>query len=135
MGMIEMDMVSRYDELPRVHRLIDELGHKNNWDHETIFYLKLALSEAINNVIVHGYGGESDNPITLQMRVTPERIETHLLDQGKGFLIHERKASLPNSCSESGRGIFLICHFMDQAFSARKGEWNDLTLIKELRNS
>ncbi|QGG49341.1 ATP-binding protein [Heliorestis convoluta] len=135
MDMIELDLVNRYGELARVHRLIDELGLKNHWDQAVIFQLKLALSEAINNVINHGYGGEGDKPITLRVIVKAEQIEIQIFDQGKSFLIHEREAKTPPPCSESGRGIFLIFHCMDKAHSARRGNWNELTLVKELRKS
>ncbi|HVI16780.1 MAG TPA: ATP-binding protein [Gaiellales bacterium] len=47
--------------------------------------LKLLLSEACSNAIVHGYDNSPDGEIEIEFRTSPYEIEVAVSDNGRGF--------------------------------------------------
>jgi anti-sigma regulatory factor (Ser/Thr protein kinase) len=50
-----------------------------------IFSLELAVTEIINNTLEHGYGGATDKPIEVEVRVTGADVEIDLSDNAPPF--------------------------------------------------
>jgi len=47
--------------------------------------VKLAVSEAVTNAIVHGYGSEAGHTVRLEMGVTGGALEVAVVDHGRGI--------------------------------------------------
>ena len=47
--------------------------------------LKLLLSEACSNAIVHGYDNDPDGVIEIEFRTSPYEVEVAVSDNGRGF--------------------------------------------------
>ncbi|SFQ96448.1 anti-sigma F factor [Desulfoscipio geothermicus] len=47
--------------------------------------IKVAVSEAVSNAIIHGYGNNPDHTVRLELRVAEEYMEIEVIDQGKGI--------------------------------------------------
>jgi anti-sigma regulatory factor (Ser/Thr protein kinase) len=47
--------------------------------------LKLLLSEACSNAIVHGYDNDPNGEIEIEFRASPHEIEVSVSDNGRGF--------------------------------------------------
>jgi stage II sporulation protein AB (anti-sigma F factor) len=47
--------------------------------------LKLLLSEACSNAIIHGYDNDPDGVIEIEFRASPHEIEVAVSDKGRGF--------------------------------------------------
>jgi len=107
--------------------------------------IEIAVVEAINNVITHGYGGRRGRDVELQLYLRPEEavieIINHALPMQPGLItgIAEDpfqfnladRASWP----EGGRGLALIRLNMDHvAYCSRSGE-NRLRLTKKRRRA
>lgn len=77
----------------------------------------IALTEAVNNAIVHGNGKD----ISKQVRITLSTSDTELIitvqDQGQGFDINALPDPLhpDNLLRDGGRGVFLIRQLVDNA--------------------
>lgn len=76
--------------------------------------LELALVEAANNIVLHGYAGRSDGTISLVVRHKAGGVELELRDFGvpmdDGQIMMCRPFSLDD---ESGRGIQIIQSCID----------------------
>jgi serine/threonine-protein kinase RsbW len=110
---------------------------------DTIDEIEIAVAEAINNVITHGYAGKHGQDIALQLCLGPEEVVIEIIDHAvpipEGLLAGIAAdpfqfdavdvASLP----EGGRGLALIRLTMDGvAYSSEAGE-NRLRLTKKRR--
>jgi stage II sporulation protein AB (anti-sigma F factor) len=47
--------------------------------------IKVAVSEAVSNAIIHGYGNNPDYTVRLEIHVAEEYMEIEVIDQGKGI--------------------------------------------------
>ena len=90
---------------------------------------RLALVEACNNLILHGRNGDRLHPFKLEATCKPAEVCFQILDQSKGFE-WPAQVHLPDSSSETGRGIFLIQAVMDSVQYTRSPEGNRLLLRK-----
>jgi CheY-like chemotaxis protein len=92
--------------------------------------LKLALVEAITNAMEHGHHWDLSRLVTLEVKLTPERLLVSVEDQGPGFDVQ----SLPDPTSEDhllaerGRGVFLMQAIMDEVRFNQAG--NRVTMVK-----
>jgi anti-sigma regulatory factor (Ser/Thr protein kinase) len=90
-----------------------------------------AFGEAFNNVVQHGYRGNSEGLIQIDVRISSGRIDIDLSDWGNAF---DPKAVPPpdlDRLPESGLGLYIMQSFMDMSY--RPGQPNVLTLSKSLR--
>ncbi len=89
-----------------------------------------AVSEAFNNIVLHGYEGRGDGEIEIEIRATLDRITIAMRDYGSSF----DPTTVPppdfDSLPESGWGLFIIKAFMDISYTP--GRPNVLTLSKTL---
>jgi serine/threonine-protein kinase RsbW len=89
-----------------------------------------AVSEAFNNLVLHGYRGRRDGRIDLSIRPGEGRIDIEVRDWGKGFDPKRVPAPELDSLPESGLGLFIMQSFMQMKY--RRGRPNLLTLSKKL---
>lgn len=79
-----------------------------------LFGMRLALEEAVVNGIRHGNGSDPGKSVRVRYQVNATKVLAEVEDQGSGF----NPDSVPdplapeNLESPSGRGIFLIRHYM-----------------------
>lgn len=95
--------------------------------------LELALVEAANNVVRHGYGGSGSGSLQFEMRKVPGGVELALTDQGlpiPASRLHSIHS--PAFDSESGRGLALIAACTDRFGYTEGREGNRLVLFKAL---
>lgn len=91
--------------IPEVHRFTRERFHD----------LLLALTEAVNNAIIHGNKCDPSKTVEVDVRTSDSEFIVLVRDFGAGF----DPDSLPdprhpdNLMREGGRGVFLIRHLAD----------------------
>lgn len=95
-----------------------------------LFGMRLSLEEAIVNGIVHGNRDNPDKSVHVRYQLHPEQVVIEIEDEGPGF----RPEHLPDPLAPenlerpSGRGVFLIRHYMTWVKFNERG--NRLTLGK-----
>jgi serine/threonine-protein kinase RsbW len=99
-----------------------------------LFGIKLALEEALVNAIKHGNQMDRTKTVRIAYRVTAERFDIHISDEGPGF----DPADVPDPTAfenlerPCGRGLWLMRAYMtDVQFS---GGGNAVYMSKLLRN-
>lgn len=78
--------------------------------------IAIALSEAVNNAIEHGNEGDPSKTVTIELEELNTGIRIRVTDQGDGF--NPEQVADPtdpdNLLAESGRGLLIIRHLMDE---------------------
>ncbi len=77
--------------------------------------IKVAVSEAVGNAIVHGYSGAADKKVRLSASLSREAIEIVVEDDGRG-IEDVKKALQPAYSTDPGRlglGFVFMQSFMD----------------------
>jgi len=84
---------------------------------EQLTELKTAVSEAVTNAIIHGYG-ETEGTVRLECRLSAGSIEVVVTDEGNGIEnVEEARQPLFTSRPElerSGMGITIMENFVDE---------------------
>lgn len=95
----------------------------------------LAITEAVNNAIIHGNKNDIKKEIGLEFIITDEFIKIIVTDEGEGFDLEKvPDPTLPeNLLSEHGRGIFIIKHFVDELKVEKLPNGNSIILKINLK--
>ncbi|MCL1864103.1 MAG: anti-sigma F factor [Defluviitaleaceae bacterium] len=105
---------------------------------EQLTEFKTAVSEAVTNAIIHGYGDKRDGEfVTLTLSSDNRKIKAQISDRGIGIEdIEAAKEPLFTTKPEmerSGLGFTVMESFMDEVeVSSKKDEGTTITLAKEL---
>jgi serine/threonine-protein kinase RsbW len=121
-------------KLVRCDPSLQDAGHGTTSQFES--QVVSAVSEAFNNVAIHGYAGGSAGDVEVEIEVADDALVLRLLDTGKGY--DPGAAARPDlgTLPESQMGLFIIDSFMDEVSYRRAelpGAKNVLTLKKRRR--
>lgn len=77
--------------------------------------LKVAISEAVSNSIIHGYENRQDGKIEVSMQRYADRLEFKVIDYGKGIedIVLARQPSYSSDPERMGLGFVFMETFMD----------------------
>lgn len=98
--------------------------------------IKTAVSEAVTNAIVHGYG-HTDGNVTVSCEITKTTVTIQVADEGKGIedigLATQPLYSRSDDTERSGMGFTVMETFMDSmAVDSSPGQGTIVTLTKEI---
>jgi len=93
--------------------------------------LELAMTEAMSNVVRHGYGEGSGMTIDVEVALEPDRLEVRILDRAPEFIPADVPPRDLDDVAEGGYGLGLIEQLVDEVRRGpRPGGGNALILIK-----
>jgi hypothetical protein len=81
---VSLEVRSRPDAPMLVRRALSCVGERLSLDQYTLEDLKLGVTAACNNVVIHAYAGRH-GPLAVTLRVGAERIEATVRDHGVGI--------------------------------------------------
>ena len=98
--------------------------------------VKTAVSEAVTNSIVHGYGGKQEGEITIDCTLNVDKMTTLIADHGKGIPDVKRAmepffTTLKNG-ERSGMGFTVMQAFCDEVNVVSEDGTTVVTLIKKV---
>lgn len=100
-------------------------------DQHTIDAVILALHEAVSNVIRHAHADRPDAALQIRCFLSTDRIEIHLIDEGKPFDLDAVPDLDPAELRVGGRGVYLMRTLMDELSCESHGErGNTLRMVK-----
>jgi len=82
---VELTLPARAENVAVVRHAIGGLGEALDLDPQTLSDVKLAVTEACTNVVVHAYDG-ADGPMSVAADVAPDHIVVTVLDEGRGIV-------------------------------------------------
>ena len=83
---------------------------------EALDEIKIALSEAVSNCIIHGYENAEDKEVTVKMEVKEHQLTIQVIDTGIGIADIEQAMEPAFSTREEhmGLGFVFMQTFMDR---------------------
>ena len=103
---------------------------EHGFDDDRRFAVRLAFEEALVNAMKHGNRMDPTRSVRLAYRVTDDRVEIRVADEGRGF----QPACVPDPTTDDnlqrpcGRGIMLMRSYMDAVEYSPSG--NEVHMIK-----
>lgn len=102
---------------------------------EELDEIKIALSEAVTNCIIHGYAEAEDQEITVILEVQEQMLTMQVIDTGVG-IADIAQAMLPAFSTREehmGLGFVFMQTFMDEvSVHSKLGEGTSVTMCKQL---
>lgn len=122
---IEMKFPSKAEYVGVIRMSLSGIANRMGFSYETIEDLKVAISEAVTNVVTHAYEGPKAGELMIGFAVYEDKLEIMISDTGESFNLEEIKSRIgPMSAREDekpvsqiregGFGLFLINTLMDE---------------------
>lgn len=118
-----------------VRLAVSSLANNAGFDIEAIEDIKVAVSEACTNIVLHGTP-ESDDIIEYQVccEICDGKLIIYVEDSGKGYDINRYKAPETPSEKEGGLGLFIIKALMDEVeITSEVGVGTNIKMIKYVK--
>lgn len=129
---IEIRLPSKAEWVGVARLAIAGIASRLDFSYEEVDDLKLAVSEAINNLIQHAHG---DDEVRIACDIHPDKLVITVQDLGEGISdgVAQRTLGEPK---EGGLGVFLIRTLMDDVtYDVDPRTGTRLSMTKHLRKS
>lgn len=129
MDKIKIEIPSLTENIRIVESFIDNAKEKFHLNDDIYGNIMIAVTESVNNAIVHGNKKASDKNVTLLLKVDENALKFTIRDEGTGF----DYTNLPDPTSPEnlnkpgGRGIFLMKHLCDEIHFKEDGRAVELS--------
>jgi serine/threonine-protein kinase RsbW len=120
----------------KVEAFLHEVGQHVKLDEIQLHKLMVALTEAVNNAILHGNKSNPQKTVEVTCEVKEGGLSIYVRDRGGGFKPESVESPLKeeNLLRESGRGIFLMRTLMDKVNFTRTPDGMEVQLWLRLKN-
>lgn len=125
----ELEIYSKSENISLVEQLVDEVCEQNSVNEDYYGNILIAITEAVNNAIIHGNNNNPDKKIKIQVESVDPSLKFQISDEGPGFDFD----NLPdptdpeNIDKPNGRGVFLMRHLADEVEFFEKGQTVELS--------
>jgi anti-sigma regulatory factor (Ser/Thr protein kinase) len=128
-----LSIPGRLEEIERVSRVVGDCATGVGFDELTSYACELAVGEACENIIKHGYGHEIAGLIRVKIEANPGEIVVELSDDAPPFdaaKAPEPESWAPDDPPVGGLGLRIIHTVMDEIQYCRLDQGNRLRLRK-----
>ena len=126
----ELIIKSTPDNIYQVEEFIEDVRDELEFKDDVYGNVMVAITEAVNNSIIHGNKGDSSKDVIIQCQTSnPYRLVVSVEDQGSGF----NPEDLPdptapeNLANPGGRGVFLMRNLADEITFKNEGRRVEMT--------
>ncbi|HEY3397397.1 MAG TPA: ATP-binding protein [Armatimonadota bacterium] len=121
----------RYLSVARL--LVGGIGAQAGLSIDDVDDMKVAVSEAITNVMDHAYGGELTGSVVLRYRPAPGELTVEVEDTGAGFDPAKIPTHAPPAPGiEGGLGLYLVKELSDSfKVESAPGSGTKITITKK----
>lgn len=131
-----LEVEASLESLRTVGRWIADTAREGRLAYEVAFGLDLAVHEAVENVVRHGYVDGAAHSIGLRLRLDDRRVEVDIEDDASPFdPLSVAPPLAPRRLEDvlpGGKGVLLMRHFTDEIRYRRENGRNVLTLARVL---
>lgn len=115
MNSLKLKIPSLPDNIRIVESFIDNARDEFHFDDNIYGNIMVAVTEAVNNAILHGNGSDPEKSVNLSLDIDENKLQFTIQDQGTGFEFEDLPdpTAPENLLNPGGRGIFLIKHLAD----------------------
>jgi len=119
---IEMKVPAKAEYVGVIRLSVSGIANRMGFNYEDIEDLKVAIAEAVTNVVEHAYKDNETGEVTIGFGVYEDRLEMMVADRGGSFDLKEVKRDIGpyqpyesiETLREGGFGLFLINALMDK---------------------
>ena len=126
---------ARLDQIRLLGQTVEEYAQIAGFDPRTCYACQLAVGEACENIIIHGYGDDTYGSISLTATAVPGELRIDLCDSAPPFnparKPEPRELDMENP-PVGGLGLVIIHRVMDEVHYAREAKHNCLHLRKRV---
>jgi len=126
-----MKINGHLDQIERIGRFIQEAAQDAGFDEMESYACELAVCEACENIILHGYGDDSTGEIEVAVQTEPDNITIELWDDAPPFDPANDPTKLDRSTDNppvGGLGLVIIHKVMDDVEYNRREGRNQLSM-------
>lgn len=126
------------DQIQHLSNLVQEFSLQTGFDDSGAYACALAVAEACENIILHGYGRECEFNISVAVQVIGNMLCIELEDSALPFNPATKPVDMDWSQDNppvGGLGLHMIHSVMDDVGYRRTNDQNILKLCKVLPNS
>ena len=130
---------STFSSLPQnviiARMLASTLGAQLDLPINELEEIKVAVSEAVSNSIIHGYGNNPENQVTLNIEVSQDNLIIEVIDNGCGIedIKQAMQASFSTDPERMGLGFIFMQSFMDDLqVESSLGSGTKVTMVKRI---
>lgn len=129
MDTIKIEIPSINENIRIIESFIDNAKEKFNLDDDIYGNIMIAVTESVNNAIMHGNKNDRTKNVTLSLSLNNNIILFKVMDEGHGFDFQNLPdpTSPENLDKPSGRGIFLMKHLSDEVNFSNNGSLVELS--------
>lgn len=123
-------LTSSTDEvtLDRILDLVGEMTTSGEVEEDARMQFEVAVAEIGANIIEHaGRGGTVS--LTLELELTPDRLEARFSDDGHPARVDLRTVEMPDVMADRGRGLAIALAALDELEYRRRGGSNQWRLV------
>ena len=129
MDTIKIEIPSINENIRIIESFIDNAKERFNLDDDIYGNIMIAVTESVNNAIMHGNKNDRTKNVTLVLSLNNNIINFKIKDEGIGFDFQNLPdpTSPENLDKPSGRGIFLMKHLSDEVNFSNNGSLVELS--------
>jgi serine/threonine-protein kinase RsbW len=129
MDTIKIVIPSISENIRIIESFIDNAKEKFNLNDDIYGNIMIAVTESVNNAIMHGNKNDRTKNVTLSLSLNDNIINFKIKDEGLGFDFQNLPdpTSPENIDKPSGRGIFLMKHLSDEVNFSKNGSMVELS--------
>ena len=124
------------EQLTRLYAFLEQQAGVYKLEELQSMQIKLALEEAVTNVILYAYPDKKDQDIRIDMSYEDKRLTIVITDTGLDFNpLEQQEPDLTLSLEErpvGGLGIYLVKQLMTEVTYKRSAGKNILTMTKDI---
>ena len=116
MNSMQIQIPSISENIRIVESFIDNAREQFNLNDDIYGNIMIAVTESVNNAIIHGNTQDSKKNVSLSLAVSEEVLTFTISDEGPGFDFSDLPdPTAPDNIDKpGGRGIFLMKHLCDE---------------------
>lgn len=116
MDAIKIQIPSLTENIRIVESFIDNAKEKFNFNDDIYGNIMIAVTESVNNAIVHGNASDKRKNVSLSLQLNDNSLTFTIEDQGHGFDYNNLDdPTAPENLEKiGGRGIFLMKNLSDE---------------------
>jgi len=127
---IKLSVPGKPDYVGTVRIAAAHIASKAGFDIEAIEDIKVAISEACTNIVLHSHETE-DFAYDIEIELDVSGLAVTVKDNGVGFGMEDYIEPVPGETNGSGLGIFIIRALMDEVeINTEPGHGTSIRMIK-----
>ncbi|WP_026998553.1 ATP-binding protein [Eisenibacter elegans] len=123
MQTFQIQIPSLVENIRIVESFIDNIKNQCHINDDIYGNIMVAVTESVNNAIIHGNAQQKDNLVRLSVQVNQNQVRFMVEDEGPGFdYTNLADPTAPENIDKpGGRGIFLMKHLCDEVNFTKEG--------------